>query len=163
MIFLMEPTVYIETSVISYLTARPNRNLRIAADQMAMRLWWRTSKHLFAVCISRLVLDEASAGDVEAAKRRMSILDGLPLLELTPAVSTLCQRILDVTHLPGSARIDAAHIAAAAVNGIDFLLTWNCNHINNAAMKPMIRKLCVSMNLNCPEICTPRELSGGGL
>ena len=159
----MKPTVYIETSVISYLTARPSRDARIAADQMATRLWWKAHKPSYLTCISQLVIDEASLGDAEAANRRKSILNGISLLELTPSVSILSQRILDVTHLPESMRTDAAHIAAAAVNNIDFLLTWNCSHINNATMKPMIRKLCVSMDINCPEICTPRELSGGDL
>lgn len=153
----MKLSIYVETSIVSYLTARPNRDLVRAAHQQVTRDWWAT-RDAFDLYISQLVLDEASAGDVGAATQRLAALRELPLLELTPEVTALGIQLLREAALPHKAGADAFHIAFATVHGIDFLLTWNCTHIANATMRPKIEAICRASGFDPPVICTPLEL-----
>jgi predicted nucleic acid-binding protein len=153
----MKPSVYLETSVISYLTARPTRDLVRTAHQQITREWW-AKRDAFDLYVSQYVLDEAAAGDAGAAALRLEALRDVPLLELTEDVTTLGDRLLRAAALPAKARIDALHIAAAAVNGLDYLLTWNCTHIANATMRLKIESICRSLDIEPPIICTPLEL-----
>ena len=159
----MKPTVYIETSVISYLTARPSRNLRLAADQEVTRYWWQNERDQFKLFVSPFVISEARSGDRHAASLRMEALKGISLLKEHRTSTPLASSLLHGLALPDTADMDAFHIAMAAVHGIDYLLTWNCRHINNAVMKPRMRVICRDAGFDCPEICTPVELSGGAL
>ena len=115
----MKQSVYVETSIISYLVARPSRDLRVSAWQEMTAAWWQTAPEQYDLYVSELVRIEAGRGDA-----------------------------------------DAAHVALAAVHEMDFLLTWNCRHINNPQKKPQIRRLCEEKGVVCPEICTPFELMG---
>lgn len=153
-------TVYIETSVVSYLTALPARDLLVAAWQNATFQWWRNRRAKFELCTSQLVLDEAAAGHPEAAERRMRSLAGIPILPITDAVSVLAAALLKEGALPERAADDALHLAIAAYHGVDYLLTWNCRHLDNAEMKPVMRSVCAIHGYVCPEICTPLELMG---
>jgi predicted nucleic acid-binding protein len=153
----MKPTLYLETSVVSYLTARPSHDLIRAAHQQVTRDWWETRSH-FELYISQLVLDEAGAGDKEAAKRRLSALREALLLELTPEAAKLAREILDQGGMPAKARVDAVHVSLAAVHGLDYLLTWNCTHIANAAMRGKVEAICRAAGFEPPVICTPIEL-----
>lgn len=153
-------TVYIETSVVSYLTALPARDLLVAAWQSATLQWWRNRRSGFELCTSQLVLDEASAGHPEAAERRMRSLAGIPILPIADAVSDLADALLKEGVLPEKAADDALHLAIAAYHGVDYLLTWNCRHLDNAEMKPLMRSTCAVHGYVCPEICTPLELMG---
>ena len=157
----MNPTVYIETSVISYLTARPSRDARIAANQKATHEWWQNERHGFNLVSSLLVLDEIRQGDHVAATARLSIFEPLRLVRSTFDADRLTSSLLANLALPEKARVDAAHIAIAAVNSIDFLLTWNCQHINNVFQKPRIRAVCADSGFRCPEICSPVDMIGG--
>ncbi|MEI7900240.1 MAG: type II toxin-antitoxin system VapC family toxin [bacterium] len=159
----MKPTVYIETSVISYLTARQSRDLRLAADQAVTRDWWQNERIRFELFASPFVISEAQSGDPHAASLRMEALKGISLLKEHQAATPLASSLLHGLALPDTADMDAFHIAMAAVHGIDYLLTWNCRHINNAVMKPRMRVICRDAGFDCPEICTPVELSGGDL
>lgn len=94
------------------------------------------------------------------ASRRLDIIGSLPVLELTPDVARVAERLMLAGALPLKAEDDAFHVAVAAVNGMSYLMTWNCKHINNAQLKPVMRKVCVEAGFGCPEICTPRELMG---
>jgi len=105
-----------------------------------------------------MVLDEASAGDPEAAARRLEVLTPLPLLEPQEEEAELAQALLEYVPLPVSAAADALHIAIAVVNGMDYLLTWNCTHIANAALRSRIEAVCRSHGFEVPIICTPEEL-----
>ena len=134
----MNPTAYIETSVVSYLTAWPSRDVVIAAYQQVTREWWRTAGYRFDLVASELVVAEAGAGDVDAAE--------------------LTQRLLDVGAVPHNAAEDAAHIAIAVTNGIDYLVTWNFRHIANAAMRSRIERVCRLAGYEPVVICTPNEL-----
>ena len=154
-------TVYIETSVVSYLTARPSASLVAAARQQITRDWWDDHRSRFEQFISPLVLDEASRGDAEAARLRLAALEGLAVLEATESAMGLVDTLLRDGVLPRKAIDDAAHIAIATVHNIDFLVTWNCRHIDNAEVKPLIRSVCDAHGYACPEICTPEELMGG--
>lgn len=156
----MKKSVYIETSVISYLTARGSRDLISAARQQLTQEWWSDSRQNVELFVSPLVLKEVSDGDADAAAKRVSILSGIPELELTEEAVALSDVLVAKGGLPEKARDDALHIVVAAVHEIDFLLTWNCRHIDNAATKPIIRAVCLEQGYVCPEICTPEELGG---
>ena len=150
--------LYLETTVISYLTARPSRNLRVVAHQEITADWWARRRVRFNLYVSRLVVDEASAGDVEAAARRLATLDGIPRLELTEPVSMLAARLVAEAAIPREAIEDALHVAVAAAHGMDYLLTWNCRHIANATMRNRIADICAASGFEAPVICTPEEL-----
>lgn len=157
----MKPRLYLETTVPSYLTSRPSRDLVIAAHQQITKEWWAIRRKAFRLYISQLVVDEASAGDAVAARSRLSVVSDLPLLDITPDVSTLASAVLASGELPRKAATDAAHIAIAAVHGMDFLLTWNCAHIANAVIGRALARICREHGFECPVICTPEELLGG--
>ncbi len=156
----MKKKVYIETSIVSFLTGRPSRNLLSAAWQTLTLEWWERRRLLFDLYISELVLKEASRGDEEAAKKRTDSLEGIPLLALTDSAVELSKILINQRAIPGNAIDDALHIALSSVHNIDYLLTWNCRHIDNAETKPLVRSVLISNGYNCPEICTPQELLG---
>lgn len=156
----MKSRLYLETSIPSYLTSRPSRDLIIAGHQQITREWWEKRRHAFQVYISQLVVDEASAGDPGAARERLIVLQPLPLLDITPQVAELASGILASGIIPRKAATDAAHIAIAALHGMDFLLTWNCAHIANAAIAKTLALICREHECECPVICTPEELTG---
>ena len=153
----MDGRVYLETTIVSYLTALPSRDLVRAAHQQITNEWWQRRQR-FDLFVSEAVLQEAAAGDSAAAARRLAALQGIPVLTLTPAVTTLARALLDARAVPPQAAVDAVHIAVAAANGIDFILTWNCAHIANAATRSTIESTCRSLGLVPPVICTPEEL-----
>lgn len=153
----MRPSVYLETTVVSYLTARPTRDLVRAAHQQLTQEWW-ARRDAFDLYVSQYVLDEAAAGDINAAALRLEALRDLPLLEITQEATALGRELLRAAALPTKAEIDALHIAVAAANGLDYLLTWNCSHIANAAMRPKIEAICRASGFEPPVICTPMEL-----
>lgn len=153
-------TIYLETSIVSYLTARPSENLIAAAWQKATVDWWETRRIRFDLFISSVVLEEASRGNPEAAQRRIESLGGIPSLAVTDDVIILSKDLIQKKALPEKAVDDSFHIAISAVHRIDYLLTWNCRHIDNAETKPLVRGICTENGHTCPEICTPLELMG---
>ena len=154
----MRPTVYIETSIISYLAAYPSRDLITAAHQQITHTWWHERRPDFSLFASQVVLDESAAGDSRMASRRMEILKDLPLLEITPPVAELAATLIARLPLPPRAGADAAHIAVSAYHGMNFLLTWNCSHIANAVLRPRIEMICREQGFSPPVLCTPEEL-----
>ena len=151
-------SVYIETSIVSYITAKPSRDVRVAAWQQLTVQWWDQERSHYELYTSELVMAESAEGDPDAAQRRFNFLSGLPELVVDEESETLAARLIKEGGFPTSARADALHVALAAVHNIDYLLTWNCRHINNAIMKPLIRSICLAADHLCPEICTPQEL-----
>lgn len=107
-----------------------------------------------------MVVTEAERGDPEAADKRLSKLQGIPELSITEDVVSFAEKLIESGALPVKAADDAMHIAFATVHNIDYLLTWNCRHIDNAETKPLIRRICEDAGLYYPEICTPQELMG---
>jgi hypothetical protein len=154
-------SVYIETSIISYLTARPSSNLLSAAWQKVTNDWWDIQKNRFELFASDVVIEEAGRGDDLMAARRLEVLAGIPILAMTDEVVVLSEALIQAGALPPKALGDSLHIALSAVHGIDYLLTWNYRHIDNAEAKPLIRKICSEKGYGYPEICTPQELMGG--
>ena len=151
-------TVYVETSVISYLASLPSRDLRVAAWQQITTQWWEQEKSKYKLFTSELVFTEAAAGDPIAAKKRIDKLDGIPYLSVSDEAKVLAARLIADGGMPAHAAADALHVATASVHAIDYLLTWNCRHIDNATTKPVVRSICAVAGYVCPEICTPLEL-----
>ncbi len=156
----MKQKVYIETTVVSYLTAWPSRDLVMAGNQRATRDWWDRRKDAFETYISQAVIDEAQAGDPEAARRRLEVLEPIALLDIAEVVVALAEALVVKLQLPQRAEADALHIAVAAVNGVNYLLTWNCTHIANATNRKGIEAICRAAGFEPPIICTPQELMG---
>lgn len=154
----MAERVYIETTVVSYLTARPNRDVVIAGHQQVTHEWWDTRRESYELCVSQLVLGEAAAGDSQAAQERLSVLQPMTVLETTTAALELAKELIQAGALPAKAADDALHIAVAATHVIPYLLTWNCRHLANATMRPMIESVCAAKGFKAPIICTPEEL-----
>ncbi|MFO0928411.1 MAG: type II toxin-antitoxin system VapC family toxin [Gemmataceae bacterium] len=158
----MRPTVYIETTIPSYLTAWPSRDLVRAAHQQITREWWG-QRDRFDLYTSRLVVQECEAGDPTAAADRLAALAGIPLLEMGPEIADLADALMRNVPLPQRAAADALHIATAAAHGIQYLLTWNCTHIANVTLRPRIELACRTAGFESPLICTPEELPAEGL
>ena len=156
----MRKKVYIETSIISVLSARPSRNLLAAAWQSMTIDWWEKRKNLFDIFTSELVHEEAGRGNQDAAMKRLANLEGIPILKLTDNAIELLKRLLFEKALPQNSTDDALHIAMASVHNIVYLLTWNCRHIDNAETKPIVRSVIILNGFKYPEICTPQELMG---
>lgn len=156
----MTKQVYIETTIASYLAAWPSRDLLQAARQQITHDWWSTQRQKYDLCISQTVLDEAAAGDADAAARRSPFLANLPLLNLTDAVKQLAKEIMASGLLPQKATRDAVHIAVSAVHNVDILLTWNCRHIANAAIMRELGDIVTKGGYALPILCTPEELLG---
>ena len=154
----MKPRVYLETTIPSYLTAWPSRDLVRAAHQQITRDWWDRRRAEFELYISQVVLRECQAGDATAPAERLKILQDLPLLEQTEEATRLAQALVDRVPLPERAAVDALHVAIAAVHGVDYLLTWNCTHIANATLRDPIESVCRENGYEPPAICTPDEL-----
>ncbi|MFB3891939.1 MAG: type II toxin-antitoxin system VapC family toxin [Phycisphaerae bacterium] len=158
----MRLKVYIETTIVSYLTARPSHDLIMAANQKITREWWAGPRHAYDLYISQFVLDEAGDGDPDAAQRRLAALECLPLLDVTPATMAIAEEIVRRRLLPSRAATDAYHLSVAAAGRMDFLLTWNCNHLANAELYRPIAALLRDRGIEPPQVCVPSELMGMG-
>lgn len=152
------PSVYIETSVVSYLTAAPSRDVVTAAHQLITQEWWENERSRFELFTSVAVLNEAGSGDPAMVGRRLAVLHGLSVLLPDDAATELAAELIRRGPLPSKAEADALHIAIATVHRMDYLLTWNCKHIANAAMRDRIEEVCGSSGYTAPKMCTPEEL-----
>jgi hypothetical protein len=157
----MKPRVYLETTIPSYLTAWPSRDLIMAARQQITREWWDARRDDFELFSSELVVDEASAGDSDAATRRLEALANIAILDSTSDAGVLADKLLNEIPLPPKAAADSLHIAIAATSGMEYLLTWNCTHIANAEFRDSIERICRESGFEPPIICTPEELLKG--
>ncbi len=155
---MVKQKVYIETSVISYLTSRPSRDLIVAGHQRLTQDWWERRSGDFHLVASELVLQEAAAGDEDAAGARLKVLNDLELLAVSKEAMDLAAALVEPGPLPKNAAEDALHIAISVTNGVDYLLTWNCRHLANAAMRSSIESLCRENGYEPAIICTPEEL-----
>ncbi len=156
----MASSVYLETTIPSYLTAWRSPELSMAAKQQITRQWWDERRRHFDLFISDAVLLEAGGGDPDAARRRLAVLEGIPVLEPLRETDEIALALVDRLALPDRALADAAHIAICIVHGIDYLLTWNCTHIANATYQPIIGDVCDDFGYAMPVICTPDQLMG---
>ncbi|MBI5102360.1 MAG: type II toxin-antitoxin system VapC family toxin [Nitrospirae bacterium] len=154
----MKETIYLETSVISYYTAKPSRDIIVLAHQEITREWWDRALRKYDAVISEIVIEEARAGDIEAAKKRLAILKRFEHLDLNPTVDKMAQIYMDKLKLPMKASRDAVHLAVASVHSVDYLVTWNCAHIANGEIIKKLIKVNTSYGIRTPVICTPEEL-----
>ena len=154
----MAATVYLETTIPSYLAARPSRDLITAAHQQLTLEWWSRRRSAFELYISELVLQEVTLGDADTAQRRLAYLAGIPSLAIAPTAEQFAASLLSSGLVPTNAPADALHIAIAAVHGVDFLLTWNIRHLANAATRRRIDSACRVAGFVPPVLCTPEEL-----
>jgi predicted nucleic acid-binding protein len=157
----MKNSVYIETSIVSYLTARPSNDIRSVSQQNITSEWWDFRRNEFDLFISEFVIIEASRGDKYAAAKRLAAIEGIAELEVLNTTAKLARSLISQGSLPTKAEIDAFHVAVAATHGVEFLLTWNCKHIANAIMRPKIEQVCREEGFEPPIICTPTELLEG--
>jgi len=157
----MKQRVYVETSVISYLASQPSRDLIVAAHQELTREWWEERSGLFELVISELVEQEAGRGDADASRARLAAIAGIAILAMSDEAVSIAEHLVDSGPIPRKAAADALHIAVAAFNGIDYLLTWNCKHLANASLRVQIAALLEDAGYACPVICTPEELMEG--
>jgi len=148
--------VYIVTTFISYLTARPSHDLIVAGHQQITNDWWDTQR--YELCASQLVIQEAGDGDPQAAQERLDILANMTVLEIEEEAMSLAEELIRAGALPDKAENDALHIAIAAIHRIPYLRTWNCRHMANAVMRPMIENVCAIKGFKAPIICTPEEM-----
>lgn len=151
-------TVYIETSIISYLRPTPSPQVVAAARQILTRRWWDVERVNYELVTSQYVIDEAADGDATLAADRLKALDGIPLLSLDSQIGVIAGEIMSRAILPPKAQVDALHIAIAAHHRIDYLLTWNCTHIANARILPRIHEVIADLGCYLPIICTPEEM-----
>ena len=153
--------VYIETSVLSHATALPSSDPATAVLQDQAQRWMAEQGPRYELVTSQFVIDEASMGDPDAVFRRLEMLDGIPVLPVNPDADTVADAIVSRSMMPASARLDALHVAAAALAGVQYLLTQNCKHIANAHELPRIYRLLDELGLSGMLICTPIEFLGG--
>ncbi len=151
-------SVYIETTVLSYLVALPAKDVVIAGHQKTTQDWWTHRREAFDCYISQVVIDEISAGDPSEVRKRLAVADSLDSLAVTEDAEHLTESIITSDILPPKAIRDAAHIAVATVHKVEFLLTWNCKHLANAQIAKRVANLCRSAGYEMPIICTPEEL-----
>lgn len=154
----MKPKVYLETTVVSYFTAKPSRDIVTAAHQQITQEWWENRRADFDLFISELVEQEASAGDEDAVQRRLKMLEDLPALQINQAAVDLARILVNENVLLEKATGDALHVAIATMNAMDYLMTWNMRHLANATIRNAITVICRAHGYEPPVICTPEEL-----
>jgi len=150
--------VYVETSVVSYFTARPSRDVVVAGHQHSTQRFWPKLGTDFEAFVSALVYQEASRGDREQARRRLAAIASMQMLDVDDDARTLAETILAERGVPSEYPEDALHLAVATVNGMDVVVTWNFAHLNNPFTRTMIRQIIENEGFRCPEVCSPDEL-----
>jgi len=154
----MKERVYIETTFVSYLTARPSRDLIVAGHQQITHDWWDTRRADYELCVSQLVFQEAGEGDLRAVRERLDVLAPMTVLEINEEAVELAEELVQAGALPVKAGNDAMHIAIAAIHRVPYLLTWNCRHMANATMRVQIESICARKGFKASIICTPEEI-----
>lgn len=157
----MATSVYIETSIIGYLTSWPRDDVTVAGHQNTTKQWWATAPDRFDLFVSQLVVRECSDGDPSAVKDRLDIIDGLPVLPITREAELLASALIQGRAVPVSQPNDALHIALVAVHRVQYLVSWNFRHIVNASLRPTIERVCRDGGYHPPILCTPEELLEG--
>ena len=154
----MKPSVYIETTIISYLTAKPSRDLIIAAHQQITTEWWTDVRPQVDCYISPFLIDEASRGDATYAQKRLDEIVDFTVLEVNEEIENLAQQYFAALQIPEKAKIDAFHLAVAAWHKMDYLLSWNCKHIASGRVQKMMQEINARLGVHTPVVCTPEEL-----
>jgi predicted nucleic acid-binding protein len=154
----MKKRIYLETTVVSYLTAKPSRDIMVAGHQDATREVWPQLYSKYESYISALVFEEAGKGDPGQAHMRLAAIESFPMLDVDEEARFLAEKIILRKAVPAEYPEDALHIAIAAVNGAAVILTWNFAHLNNPFTRKLVRQVVEGEGYECPEICSPEEL-----
>ena len=154
----MKPSVYIETTVISYLTARPSRDLIIAAHQQITVEWWTVARPQVGCFISPFVIDEASRGDAVYARKRLDEIVDFDVLQVNEGIEDLARQYFAALQIPEKAKIDAFHLAVAVWHKMDYVLSWNCKHMASGRVQKTLQEINAKSGSHTPIICTPEEL-----
>jgi len=154
----MNEKVYVESSVISYYTAKPSRDLIVAAHQQITHEWWEIVRPQVECFVSPFVIQEISLGDEEAAKKRNNAIREFPVLEINREIQKIAQKYFVALKIPNKAKLDASHLAVAVWHEMDYVLSWNCKHIVSGRVKKVLEEINAKLNLKTPILCTPEEL-----
>jgi predicted nucleic acid-binding protein len=149
--------IYLETSVIGYLTARPSNNIENAARQLSSAKMWANTDE-FEFVISPIVIAECERGDPQLVIKRSVLIAQLPILEASPPAFDLAAQLLTRQVLPTKAGDDALHIAIAAVHGMDAIASWNFKHISGAWARRKIETALTELGFTPPIIASPEAL-----
>ncbi len=152
--------IYVETTVVGNVAGRIQTNPDVAARQRDTRHWWDWASKHYELVISQLVLDECQGGDPEAARERLEVVKSLTVISINDDARLLARLLGEKGAVPVSEPRDALHVAVAAVQGVQYLVTWNCKHIANATLRSKIEKTCIEAGHSPPIICTPPEIPG---
>nr|VFK40987.1 MAG: hypothetical protein BECKSD772F_GA0070984_108214 [Candidatus Kentron sp. SD]VFK46778.1 MAG: hypothetical protein BECKSD772E_GA0070983_108014 [Candidatus Kentron sp. SD]VFK80863.1 MAG: hypothetical protein BECKSD772D_GA0070982_11695 [Candidatus Kentron sp. SD] len=156
----MKKSVYVESSVVSYFTSRPSRDVVIAGHQTVTVEWWQLGRSAYEVFVSPLVIQEISDGDPLAAEARLEAIAGIPSVLISVDAQPIAEALVSSKAIPANSPRDALHIAIAATQGLDYLLTWNFKHINNANTRLLVSNVVSDFGYACPILCSPEELIG---
>ena len=157
-----KPTLYLETTILSYLAARPSRDIIVQAHQQITWDWWESERENYELYISEIVLQEIMGGDPEAAERRQSFISNLAILDMSDAVRNLAYELAKFLNLLQRAELDALHLSFAIEYEMDYLLTWNCSHLANGLIISRLKEFELETSRLVPVIITPEELMSGG-
>lgn len=153
-----KPTLYIETSIVSYLASRPSRDPVTARNQQLTHAWWNTRRQDYHLFVSQAVVDEVEQGDPKMAQARLALISSLPVLRFHADVLELAQALRRRVPLPPHAHEDAIHLALGAHHGMAYLLTWDKKHIANPRLRSRIEQSCLLWGYRAPKLCTPHEM-----
>jgi hypothetical protein len=156
----MKEIAYIETTIVSYLVARPSSDLVLSAHQQVTREWWGNERMNYHCIASEEVVREAMLGDTGMAQARIKVLEEVQIVGITAEVEAMAATFMATGALPPTMRPDATHLAAATLSGADYLLTWNCRHLANAHVLRRLQKEAERRGWQVPGVCTPLELMG---
>ena len=154
----MKKTVYIETTIVSYLTGRPSGDLLIAARQLQTRQWWDEESKKHELLVSNAVLEEIAEGDTDQASKRLALIEGISVINMSDNVKDVAESLIHKCSIPPNSYYDAIHVAICAVYDIDLLLTWNCKHLANPFMLPKSYSVLQALGYTSPLIVTPEQL-----
>jgi hypothetical protein len=155
---IARPTVYLDTTIPSFLTAWQSENPERARKQRVTREWWELHRWQFDVRISEHVRKEAAKGDAQAALERWGLLKSLEEVKPKSGAEELAGTLMSRCGLAENAHMDARHVALAAMHALKFLLTWNCTHLANEVLRPKMTHICRKAGYDCPRIVTPDEI-----
>lgn len=154
----LRPTVYLDTTIPSFLIASLSTDFMKARMQRITRMWWARYRPRCDIFVSDLVLSEARAGRPDFVSKRVAALESIDAVCLSDHSQVLCDSLLADGLIPQNARADAKHIAYAATNSVRFLLTWNCKHLANRIILRRVTQRCESLGFRCPQVCTPETM-----
>jgi hypothetical protein len=155
---LERPTVFLDTTIPSYVVGGASRDPLVARRQRITRIWWKRYRRHFELVVSDRVVREMRSGAAAKATERLRLTESIRPFVCEAHHETFAQELLRPGALPLKAEEDAMHIAVAAFNSVRFLLTWSCKHLANPTIARRVAQTCAAHDLVCPRICTPETL-----